>query len=94
MPAVAQNYAEYQDSAPELVAQVPQPAESIAKIDPELDSSAVPLSAEKTGKKRFLGPVPIIALALLAVLVLVGIIVGAVVGTEHKNNTRTQLTES
>jgi hypothetical protein len=38
--------------------------------------------------------VPIIALALLAVLVLVGIIVGAVVGTEHKNNTRTQLTES
>jgi hypothetical protein len=87
MPEPAQNYAEYQDSAPELVGQVPQAAESVTKTDGELDSSGV-LSAEKTGRKGFLGPVPIIALGLLAVLVLVGIIVGAVLGTQHKEHNR------
>jgi len=85
MPELSQNYAEYQDAAPGLIAQVPQVIESMAKTDGEL---GVPVSADKKGKKGFLGPVSIIALGLLAVLVLVGISVGAVVGTQHKRHKR------
>jgi hypothetical protein len=87
MPGLAQNYAEYQDSAPELVSQAPQfPRGTESLADGELDPP-VPMLAEK--KKRFQRPVPIIAICLMAVLVLVGVIVGAVIGTQHKNHNRT-----
>jgi hypothetical protein len=90
MAGLGQNYAEYQDSAPELVAGTP--AARLAKTEGRPESSPasadVPISGGTKGKKRILGLAPWTAFALiLLVLLLIGVIVGAVLGTKRKTPT-------
>lgn len=89
MAGLAQNYAEFQDSAPELVIGIPA-ATRLAKVEGGLESSPagadVPTSGGAKGKKRILGLAPwaAIAFALIFALLLVGVIVGSVLGTRDK----------
>jgi len=90
MAGLAQNYAEYQDSAPELVvAKTPATArQAKTRGGPESPPAGadVPASGGVKGKKRILGLAPWTAFAfvLIFALLLVGVIVGSVLGTTHK----------
>jgi hypothetical protein len=84
-----QKYAEYQDSAPELIT----PSQAIGSGNPESGPEFKPghpdVSVEGTPNKRKvlgLAPRTAAALILISLIVIVGVVVGAVLGTQHKNH--------
>jgi hypothetical protein len=89
MARASQNFAEYQDSAPEPIAQ----SQATGSGNPEGGRGSQPghvvLSVGEMHKKKVLGLAPRTAFALIfiASIVIVGIVIGAVLGTNRKNHT-------
>lgn len=90
----SQTFAEYENSAPELVTQVPisqskPTGSSNLKGGLEPYSGYANPSVGKVHKRRVLGVAPWMAFAFIsiALVIVVGVVVGAVLGTKHKSHT-------
>ena len=80
-----QNYGEYQDSAPEPIAQ----SQPIGSSSPDGGLGSQPgILVEGKHKKKVLGLAPWMAFTLIfiALLIVVSIIIGAVLGTKFENH--------
>ena len=88
MAKASQNFAEYQASAPEVIAG----DQSTSSGNPKGGLRSQPEQSELSGgekqKKTVLGLAPRTAFALvsIALLAVVGIVIGAAVGTKHENH--------
>jgi hypothetical protein len=84
----SQHFAEYQSLGPQAFSDTTEtmPYQAAEKSGLEPDSIEGPVMIKK--KKKFLGLKPLVALAvaIFALLVLLGIILGVVLGTMHKHS--------
>ena len=89
MAKASQSFAEYQDSAPETIAWSQATASGNLEGGPGSQPGHADLSVGEKHEKKVLGLAPRMAFALIfiALIVIVGIIIGAVLGTKHENHT-------
>lgn len=83
-----QKFAEYQESAPEIIAKTTTTVASDLEVASGPPSEPTYSSVEKEPKKRVLSLAPRTAFALVCVtlVAIIGIVLGAVFGTRHRNH--------